>query len=116
MVYLEDVDPDGRSRYITEGGLLLEHRKLSENPMSDIVPFHSFYESDASPMPVNQIEEITFKLWPTSVLIKKGHSIRIAIAGSDIDTFDRVPMEGDPVYKIYRNKSNVSFIDLPVIK
>ncbi len=116
FVYLEDVDPEGRSRYITEGGLLLEHRKLSDNPMSDQVPYHSFYQSDAAPMPVNKMEEITFKLWPTSVLIKKGHSIRIAIAGADKDTFDRVPAEGTPVYRIYRNKSQASFIDLPVVK
>jgi predicted acyl esterase len=67
-------------------------------------------------MPVNKIEEISFKLWPTSVLIKKGHSIRIAIAGTDKDTFDRVPMEGTPIYKIYRNLAYSSFIDLPIIK
>lgn len=116
FVYLEEVDPDGRSRYITEGGLLLEHRKLSENPMSATVPYHSFSQSDAAPMPVNEIEAITFKLWPTSVLIKKGHSIRIAIAGTDKDTFDRVPAEGAQTYKVYRRKGNASFIDLPVVK
>lgn len=116
LVYLEDVDPTGRSRYITEGGLLLEHRKLSENPWSDRVPYHSFRQSDAASMPVNTMEEITFKLWPTSVLIKAGHAIRIAIAGADKDTFDRVPAEGQPVYTIYRNREYVSFIDLPIMK
>jgi predicted acyl esterase len=80
------------------------------------VPYHSFEQSDAAPMPVNEIEDITFKLWPTSVLIKKGHSIRIAIAGTDKDTFDRVPAEGIPVYKIYRSKTNVSYINLPIVK
>ena len=116
FVYLEDVDLNGKSRYITEGGLLLEHRKLSKNPMSGNVPYHSFNQSDAAPMPVNEIEEITFKLWPTSVLIKEGHSIRIAIAGTDKDTFDRVPEKGTPVYEIYRNKAHISFIDLPIVK
>lgn len=116
FVYLEEVDSKGISRYITEGGLLLEHRKISENPMSDQVPYHSFKQGDAAPMPVNKVEEITFKLWPTSVLIKKGHSLRIAIAGADKDTFDRIPQEGTPVYNIHRNKAYVSFIDLPIIK
>jgi putative CocE/NonD family hydrolase len=116
FVYLEDVDSNGKSRYITEGGLLLEHRKLSKNPMSGNVPYHSFYQSDAALMPVNEIEEITFKLWPTSVLIKKGHSIRIAIAGSDKDTFDKVPVDGTPIYRIHRSKTYVSFIDLPIVK
>lgn len=116
FVYLEDVDQEGRSRYITEGGLLLEHRKLSENPMFDRIPYHSFNEADASPMPKDQVQEITFKLWPTSVLIKKGHSVRIAIAGTDKDTFDRVPAEGIPVYKIFRGKRSLSFINLPIVK
>lgn len=117
FVYLEDIDENGRSRYITEGGLLLEHRKLTNNIMFENIPYHSFNESDADPMPINKIEEISFKLWPTSILIKKGHSIRIAIAGADKDTFDRVAKEGTPpLYKIYRNRNQVSFIDLPILK
>lgn len=115
FVYLEDVDQQGRSRYLTEGGLLLENRKLSSNDMFEGIPYHSFRESDASPMPVDQIQEISLKLWPTSILIKKGHSIRVAISGADKDTFDRVPEEGTPIISIYRNKMNVSFIDLPII-
>ena len=116
FVYLEDVAANGQSRYITEGGLLLEHRKTSNNAMYDKVPYHTFYKSDAAPMPVDVIEEITFKLWPTSVLIKKGHSVRIAIAGADMDTFDRVPAEGTPVYMIYRSKTYASHIELPIVK
>ncbi len=116
LVYLEDVAPDGRSRYLTEGGLLFEHRKLSENPLSEVVPYHSFTQTDAIPMPVNEAQEITFKLWPTSVLIQKGHSLRIAIAGTDKDTFDRVPREGTPAYTIYRHKDSASFLDLPIIE
>lgn len=115
FVYLEEVDERGRSRYITEGGLLLQHRKLSQHDMFEDVPYHSFYESDASPMPIDQIEEISFKLWPTSILVQKGHAIRVAVAGADKDTFDRVPAQGTPTFSIYRNKTNLSFIDLPVI-
>ena len=116
LVYLEDVAPDGQSRYLTEGGLLLEHRKLSPNPLSNIIPYHSFEEKDAAPMPVNEVEEVTFKLWPTSVLIEKGHSIRIAIAGTDKDTFDRVPAEGTPSYTVHRSTAYPSFVDLPIIQ
>lgn len=116
FVYLEDVDPDGKSRYITEGGLLLEHRKLSTNAMYDKIPYHSFRKSDASPMPIDKIEELSFKLHPTSILIKKGHAIRIAISGADKDTFDKVPTEGIPTLSIYRNKTNISFLELPIIK
>ena len=67
-------------------------------------------------MPVNEVEEVTFKLWPTSVLIEKGHSIRIAIAGTDKDTFDRVPAEGTPSYTVHRSTAYPSFVDLPIIQ
>ena len=116
FVYLEDVAPDGTSTYLTEGGLNLKHRKLTSNPMNEDIPFHSFNMEDASPMPKNKVEEISFKLWPISVLLKEGHSVRIAIAGADKGTFDRVPAEGNPVFTIYRNNSQISFIDLPVIE
>ncbi|MEM1339728.1 MAG: CocE/NonD family hydrolase [Bacteroidota bacterium] len=116
FVYLEDVDPNGRSRYITEGGLLLEHRKLSQNDMFDGIPYHSFNQSDASPMPIGKIEEVSFKLHPTSICIKPGHAIRIAISGADKDTFDKVPTKGTPTLGIYRNKTNTSFLELPIVK
>lgn len=116
FVYLEDVDPNGKSTYITEGGLLFKHRKLTKNDMFDKIPYHSFRKSDALPMPINEIEEVSFKLHPTSILIKKGHAIRIAIAGADKDTFDKVPTEGIPTLSIYRNKTNISFLELPIIK
>jgi predicted acyl esterase len=66
-------------------------------------------------MPIDKIQTISLRLWPTSVLIKKGHSIRIAIAGADKDTFDRVPAEGTPTYSVYRNKTNISFVELPIV-
>ncbi|WP_460500158.1 CocE/NonD family hydrolase [Hymenobacter agri] len=116
FVYLEDIDENGRSRYLTEGGLLLEHRKLAKNKLFEGLPYHSFTQADASPMPVNKVQPVSFKLWPISVLVKKGHSIRIAIAGADKDTFDRVPAQATPTYTIYRDNANASFVELPVIK
>ena len=50
LAYLEDVDPEGRSRYLTEGGLRLIHRKLSTNPLfPQATPYHSFERADATP-------------------------------------------------------------------
>ncbi|PKV51928.1 hypothetical protein ATE84_4028 [Aquimarina sp. MAR_2010_214] len=116
LVYLEDVDENGQSRYITEGGLNLIHEKENTNPyFNQSIPFHSFLEADASTMPINQIVEVNFQLLPTSVKIKAGHRIRIAIAGADNNTFDRIPKNGDPEWTFYRNKGSNSFIDLPIV-
>jgi len=79
------------------------------------VPYHTFKETDAMPMVPGEIAEITFGLLPTSVLIRKGHRIRISIAGHDAGTFVRIPQVGTPVIKIGRNSHHASYIDLPVV-
>lgn len=114
LVYLEDVDEQGKSTYITEGGLRLIHRKeLSDSTKS--YNLHSYNEEDAQPMVPGKAETIKLNLLPTSVLIKKGHSIRVAIAGADKSTFDRLPKNGTPTLSIYRSISGSSFITLPIV-
>ena len=117
LVYLEDVDPDGRSRYVTEGGLRFLHRKLSRNPaFEQVEPFHSFAEADALPLVPGEEAELAFELWPTSVLFRAGHRIRVAIAGADADSFARVPAQGTPTLRIGRSTEAPSFVELPVIE
>jgi putative CocE/NonD family hydrolase len=118
FAYLEDVDEIGKVIYITEGELRLIHRKISEEEpqYKTMVPYHTFKQKDAMPMVPGEISDISFGFLPTSVLIRKGHKIRISIAGADKDTFDRYPSEGNPTYTIQRNKNYPSFIDIPINK
>lgn len=118
FVYLEDVDETGKVIYLTEGELRAVHRKVSKEkpPYWMIVPYHSFKKQDAMPLVAGQTSEITFGLWPVSVLIKKGHRLRVAIAGHDKSVFARYPQSGTPVFTVERNKRQASFIELPVIK
>jgi len=53
---------------------------------------------------VGEIDELSFGFHPTSVLIKKGHRIRIAFAGHDEGTFARIPAEGTADIMVSRNK------------
>ena len=115
LVYLEDVFDNGKSVYITEGGLRAIHRKVSKNPyINQETPYHSFVERDAMPLVPGEMAELTFELQPTSVLIKKGHKIRVAVAGADMDNFNRIPVQGTPTITVVRNKKYSSFISLPV--
>jgi putative CocE/NonD family hydrolase len=117
FVYLEDVDPAGRVTYVTEGQLRAIHRRVSAEPPPYTlqVPYHSFKEADASPLVPGRVAELSFGLHPTSVLIRKGHRIRIGIAGHDAGTFTRIPAQGTPVITLARNKDYASYIDLPVV-
>ena len=68
------------------------------------------------PLVPGQVAELKFGLQPISVLVKKGHRLRVAVAGHDKDTFIRIPAEGAPVIAVQRNIRASSMIELPVIK
>ena len=117
FVYLETIDPDGRVRLLTEGQLRGIHRKVSNEaaPYKMFGPYHSFKKKDAHPLVPGEITEITFDLFPISILLPKGQRVRVAIAGADADVF--APIEGceSPEIVVERNSVYSSYIDLPII-
>jgi putative CocE/NonD family hydrolase len=117
-VYLEDVAPDGRVTYITEGLLRAPHRKESTEtpPYVQLGPYHSYKREDAAPLVPGEVAELRFSLFPTSVLIRQGHRIRIAIAGHDASLFARYPAEGTPVLSVQRNAVYASNVELPTME
>ena len=118
FVYLEDVDENGKVTYLTEGELRALHRQVSSEPSPTKlpVPYHTFLKKDALPLKPGEVAELRFGLQPISVLMKKGHRLRVAIAGHDKDTFIRIPAEGTPTIAMQRNTRALSRIELPVIK
>ncbi|MCG8466863.1 MAG: CocE/NonD family hydrolase [Gemmatimonadetes bacterium] len=117
IVYLEDVAPDGRVTYVTEGQLRGVMRAVSdEEPLyRKYGPHRSERRADAAPLVPGEIAELAFDLWATSVLIREGHRIRIAIAGADADTFLRYPRDGAvPDWTVHRSAEHASRIRLPV--
>ena len=118
FVYLEEIDENGRVTYLTEGELRALHRRVSgeQSPTKLPVPYHSYLKKDAMPLVPGQIAELKFGLQPISVLVKKGHRLRVAIAGHDKDTFIRIPAEGTPAIAVQRNSRALSMIELPIIK
>jgi putative CocE/NonD family hydrolase len=116
-VYLEDVAPDGRVTYLTEGILRAIHHQVSdqEPPYTVLGPYHSFERADTAPLIPGEVTEISFSLYATSVLIKKSHSLRVAVAGHDASVFARYPAEGTPVLTVQRNSLYPSHIELPMM-
>jgi predicted acyl esterase len=117
-VYLEDVSTDGRVTYLTEGLLRAIHRKQknpSEAPFVPLGIYHTFRRGDATPLIPGDVTEIGITLLPFSTVFRKGHSIRVAIAGHDMSMKDRCPKEGVPELFLERNAEFPSRIILPVI-
>ena len=117
IAYLEDVAPDGRVTYITEGQLRAVMRKISDEPplYRKIGPHHSQLRADAMPFVPGEVAELNFELWATSVLIREGHRLRIAVAGADKDTFAHYPLDGGmPTITVERNARYPSRVSLPM--
>ena len=114
FVYLEDVAPDGQSRYITEGQLRLLHRKLSKAITADtLTPERSYKRADGMPLVPGEVTEVVFDLLPVSYEIPAGHSIRVAIAGADNLKFN-APMLANPlIYQVHRDEAHPSRVELP---
>jgi len=115
--YLEDLSPEGRVTYIDEGMLRLIDRKVVDPktlPYQPLGPAHSFLRKDAEPMMPREPAHISFSLYPTSVLLRRGHRIRIALAGADAGIFRRYPRERTSDWNVYREAARASLIELPV--
>jgi putative CocE/NonD family hydrolase len=84
IAYLEDVAPDGRVTYLTEGQLRLIHRKTSAGAC-DPAPgtARTFARGDAVPVTPGELMRIELPLLPTAAVIRKGHHLRLALAGAD---------------------------------
>jgi len=116
-VYLEDVAPEGRVTYLDEGILRVIDRKEVDPknlPYASLGPAHSFLRTDAEPLTPGEPARIRFSLYATSVLLRKGHRIRVALAGADASDFRRYPPEGTPTWTVFREARRASFVDLPV--
>ena len=118
--YLEDVQPDGRVTYITEGELDLADR--STLPKRDNPPWRrlrtprSYASTDAAPLPLGEPQRVTFDLLPTSVLFRAGDRIRLTIAAADPDAFQLLPASGNAAYRIGHGGTTQSYVELPVVR
>ena len=104
FAYLEDVAPDGTVTYVTEGLIRAINRKIADPkdlPYDPGPAPHSFNRSDALPVVPGERFSVAFKMFSVAALIKKGHALRLAIAGADADTFNRNSTTGLERFDIF---------------
>lgn len=116
FAYLEDVDENGNVWKVTDGHFRFIHRKLHENAphYKDVVPYHSYLQSDAEMMDTSKVEFVSFDMLPTSHLFKKGHKIQIRLAGVDTYNFKNLYPNGG-AWEIHHDAAHPTHIELPVV-
>ncbi|HEV2851236.1 MAG TPA: CocE/NonD family hydrolase [Thermoanaerobaculia bacterium] len=119
FVYLEEVDEQGKSHYVSEGMLRASNRAIADmtDPGYDLLglPYHRGNRADQKPMPAGEPVELVFDLYPTSNLFDAGHRIRVTLTGAD-KTNARTPEQNPPPrLTVYREAGRASYVELPVI-
>lgn len=102
FAYLEDVAPDGRVAYVTEGQLRALFRDTPR----------TFTRANARPVHAGAIEAIAFPLLPISWLFQRGHRVRLVIAGADRDHFEVLSPR---TFRVHRSRAHPSRLIVPAI-
>ena len=115
FVYLEEVDAEGVSNYVTEGSLRASHRKVSTPPYDYLgLPYHRSFAEDIAPLPAEPVR-LEFDLHPTANLFDAGHRIRVTITCADRDNQQTPEFEPPPVITLFSDPTRPSSIVLPII-
>lgn len=117
FAYLEEVDGDGNSTYITEGNLRASHRTPGQAPYDNLgLPYSNHFQSELKSIPAGEPFELAFDLLPTAYQFSKGRHIRMTIAFADSDNFDTPVIDPAPRLDLLRDMNHPSSVQLPVVR
>jgi len=118
VIYLEDVDPSGRSTLVTQGFLRASHRTPWQPPWStNGTPWTSSLAADVErAAPLGEAPtEIRFALHPAAQRFPRGHRIRLTIALADEGAIWVIPESPRPVLSVWRDAGHPSRVTLPLL-
>ena len=114
FVYLEEVDPQGHSTYITEGTLRASHRLAVDAPYNALgLPFYRHYKSDLLPLRDEERFELSLDLLPTAWLFHHGSRVRVTVTFADAGSFDTPILDPAPEVRLLCDIDHPSYIELP---
>ena len=116
FAYMEEVNGNGSSTYITEGQLRASHRTLSLPPFDNFgLPWSNHFQSELRPIQGGEPFELVFDLRPTAWQFSQGKQIRITIAFTDAGNFDTPVLDPAPTLQLWHDADCPSFIELPIV-
>ncbi len=116
IAYLEEVDPKGFSRYVSEGCLRASHRAVRQAPYDNLgLPYHRSDGKDLAPLVPGEPTELVFDVLPVSTVFGAGNRLRVTIVCADKDNLETPATSPPPRVTIFRNAKAASRLDLPVL-
>jgi len=103
---------------VTKGWLRASHRKLDAKKSLPYRPFHAHDERQW--LKRNEVVECRIEVWPTSMVFKKGHQLRVDIQprdgqGSAPYTHYHADYNAGAINSVYSGGKTASYLMLPII-
>jgi uncharacterized protein len=115
FVYLEEIDGNGHSIYVTEGDLRTSHRKLSQAPYKNLgLPYQTHNQADLETVPSGEPFELDFSLLPSSYQFHAGSRMRITVAFADAGNFDTPILTPAPEVQLLHDSNHPSYVEIPI--
>lgn len=124
VVRVSDLEPDGTARSLTSGIQTASLRAVDESRSRYldglmIQPWHPYTVESVQEVGSGTIVKVPLEIFPTSALIRKGHSLRISVGASNFPfALQPVPtlVESAPgLLSIYNDAEHPSSIVLPAV-
>ncbi len=113
--YLEEVDGQGFSHYISEGMLRASSRAVAPPPYDNLeLPYHPITTIATQNISSDEPAELVFDLHPVSNVFDRGHRIRLTLTCADKGNTELYEMQLTPTIKLYRNIKYPSQVKLPI--
>lgn len=115
--YLEEVDRDGKSIYVTEGNLRVSRRRLGVAPYDNLgLPYHPHAKDGVERLTPDRPVALEFSLRPTAYRFAKGSRLRLTLTFADADNFETPVLEPAPRVRVHRDARHASFVVLPLAR
>lgn len=123
-VRIDDVEPSGKARPLTNGLQSAAFRAVDESRSRFvngvmIQPWHPYTQASVQPIVPGQPMLVPVEVFPTAALIKAGHRLRVAISSSNqaqgIWSLDRQAEANGNISTILSDPAHPSSIVLPVV-
>jgi putative CocE/NonD family hydrolase len=116
FLFLEDIDPDDVSHYVSHG-VIRASRRAPFTPEWDNqgLPYHRDFRQDRKALIPDQPAQLDFALGPTSYVFAAGHRIRITITTSAGKAFQSLAFFPAPEISIYHDSKYASYVTLPLM-
>jgi len=101
QVTITEVRPDGQEMFVQSGWLRASQRALDPAKSTDLLPFQTHTEADATPLPSGEFTRVDVEIFPVAHVFRAGSRLRLIVdnpgGNRNLWKFDVLPNDGETI-------------------